>query len=118
MKSISKQLICICIILLLVGVSYTSAIRVENKPHIVNNQIEEDCDFNNSNFNVDYPPIICSVLFAMIHVIDTTIDVIGILLIYFGHTLDEVIKMLSPFIDFSDFLLELWGELNCPSCYP
>jgi hypothetical protein len=44
MKSIFKQLICIIIILLLVGVSYTSAIRVENKTSIV--KIEEDCGCN------------------------------------------------------------------------
>jgi hypothetical protein len=44
MKSISKQLICISIILLLVGVSYTSAIRVDNKIPIV--ESEEDCGCN------------------------------------------------------------------------
>jgi len=46
MKSISKQLIVICIIFLLVGVSYTSAIRVENKSSIVDNQVEDDCGCN------------------------------------------------------------------------
>jgi hypothetical protein len=44
MKSISKQLICISIIFLLLGVSYTSAIRVENKTTIVDS--EEDCGCN------------------------------------------------------------------------
>ena len=44
MKSISKQLITISIIILLVGVSYTSAIRVENKIPIV--EVEDDCGCN------------------------------------------------------------------------
>ena len=46
MKSISKQIICISIITLLVGVSYTSAIRVDNKIPIVNEQDEDDCRCN------------------------------------------------------------------------
>lgn len=46
MKYISKQLICICIITLLVGVSYTSAIRVDNKIPIENKQDEDDCGCN------------------------------------------------------------------------
>ena len=116
MKTISEQTIVISIILLLIGVSVSSAISVDTKSTKVKSV--EDCGCCNSNYIGDYPPIICSVLFAMIHVIDTTIDVIGMLLIYFGHTLDEVIKILSPFIDFSDSLLELWGELNCPPFYP
>lgn len=43
MKSIYKQLICISIITLLVGVSYTSAIGFDNKIPIVDNQYEDDC---------------------------------------------------------------------------
>ena len=46
MKSISKQLICISIITLLVSVSYTSAIRVDNEIPIVDNQGEHDCGCN------------------------------------------------------------------------
>ncbi len=46
MKSISKQLICISIMTLLVGVSYTSAIRVDNKIPILDNQGEHDCGCN------------------------------------------------------------------------
>jgi len=46
MRLISKQLICISIIILLVSVSYTSAIRVSDKIPIVNNQGEDDCGCN------------------------------------------------------------------------
>jgi hypothetical protein len=49
MKSISKQLITISIILLLVGINVTSAIRVENKTPIIDNQVEEDCGCNEVN---------------------------------------------------------------------
>ena len=53
----------------------------------------------------------------MIRVIGPTGDIIGILLIYFGYTKEQVEKMLSPAIDFYNSLLEIWGELNYPSCY-
>lgn len=95
-----------------------SAVAVETKESIINNGSGEDCDCYNPNYKEDYPPTICSIVCAMIRVIGPTGDVIGILLIGFGYTKDEVEKMLSPLIDFYNSLLQLWGELNCPSCYP
>lgn len=46
MKSVSKKLICAVIITLIVGVSYSSAIRVENNIVILYNQDENDCGCN------------------------------------------------------------------------
>ena len=118
MKSISKQLIVISIILLLIGVSVSSAISVDTKSSIVDSEKFEDFGCSISKFNDDYPPIICSVLCAMTRVIGPIGDVIGILLIGLGYTKDEVENMLSPVINLYNSLLDMWSKLNCPSCYP
>lgn len=78
----------------------------------------KDCGCNDSNYKYVYPPIICGILKVMIRLIGPIGDVIGILLIGFGYTKDEVENMLSPVINFYNSIRELWSQLNCPPLYP
>ena len=109
MKSISKQLICISIILLLLGVSVTSAISVENKTPIIED--EDDCGCEDKSDSR-----ICNILEILALSLDKRSQIMGELCEVFKDipTLEDLFFFLGlTMVARYMYIVALANELNC-----
>jgi hypothetical protein len=90
-----------------------SVILIEIKSFLTNYN-KDDCGCDNSNYNENYPPIICMTLFLLKVMIGVPGDLIGLFLIYIGFSREIIEKIFAPLINFYDFISLLWLELDCP----